>query len=183
MSVTTSTPFKQTPITRALANLNWVPLEYPQNLEAAIFRAFVASQRNGILTARPIRQSQVQEVMEETQLIEAAMQLQTNEYAQWKMLPKPPDPLLPDVSCSPRLKTSQRGCHFWTDLKPKTHIWSFVWICSLLPGRAKEPDPFHQRVATFCPAYHGPRGTWTPQLRMLLLLSRWHWATRWWSGK
>ena len=103
MSVTTSTPFKHTPITRALANLNWVPLEYPQNLEAAIFRAFVASQRNGILTARPIRQSQVQEVVEETQLIEAAMQLQTNEYAQWKMLPKPPDPLLPDVSCSPRL--------------------------------------------------------------------------------
>ena len=82
MSVTTSTPFKHTPITRALANLNWVPLEYPQNLEAAIFLICVASQRNGIMTARPIRQSQVQEVAEKTQLIEAARQLQANEYPQ-----------------------------------------------------------------------------------------------------
>ena len=121
MSVTTSTPFRHTPIARALANLNWVPLEYPQNLEAAIFLIFVASQRNGTLTNRPIRQSrpQVQEVAEETQLIEAAMQPQTNEYAQmngvstqWKLMPKPPDPLLSDVSdvsCSPRLQKNAKN--------------------------------------------------------------------------
>ena len=140
MSVTTSTPFRHTPITRALANLNWVPLEYPQNLEAAIFLIFVASQRNGTLTNRPIRQSrpQVQEVAEETQLIEAAMQPQTNEYAQmngvstqWKLMPKPPDPLLSDVSdvsCSPRLKKAKNDVMIsGQTLKPKTHInWSLI---------------------------------------------------------
>ena len=118
----TSTPFKQTPITRALTNLNWVPLEYPQNLEVAIFLAFVAIQRNGTCPTRLI-----EEAVEEKQLIVAAMQLMTNEYAQMqgvgtqrKMMPPPPDP--PDVSCSPRLKKKQKLCHFWTVLYPKTHI-------------------------------------------------------------
>ena len=101
---------------------------------------YLVEQRNGTLTNRPIRQSrpQVQEVAEETQLIEAAMQPQTNEYAQmngvstqWKLMPKPPDPLLSDVSdvsCSPRLKKAKNDVMIsGQTLKPKTHInWSLI---------------------------------------------------------
>ena len=150
MSVTTSTPFRQTPITRALISLNFVPKEYhqnlyPQNLEAAIF---LASQRNRTKTTRPMRQSrpQVQEATEEKQLIKAAIQLETNEYTQMNGVSTqwPPDPLLPDVSCWPRLKKKPTMMSFLdSPLTQDPHL-SFVWICtsSLLPGRAKSPDPF-----------------------------------------